>query len=151
MLTLSCIHPFTHLFSPPSLPCLPSFIASILPSLVVTYMYIYMYFRSLKLSGTHILTLSPTVQGELPSFLLSVMVVRGEVRVVPVVESEHCEDATQGLWENSLFLKEGDAGIIVSEASLLASSTCPLSVCLYILCPRTSVLVPRRLPRYAQT
>ena len=131
MLTLSLLHspihspflplPFSHL-SPPSLhPFSPHLL---LPRCI----YMYLDHSNVQ-APTYSLSLSPTVQGELPSSLLSVMVVRGEVRVVPVVESEHCEDATQGLWDNSLFLKEGDAGIIVSEASC---STCPLSLCLSV-------------------
>ena len=58
----------------------------------------------------HLGLLIHTLQNGLPSTLLNLIVVKGEVRVIPVtVEKEHCPEM-QRLWQTPLLLKEGDAG-----------------------------------------
>ena len=56
------------------------------------------------------------LQGELPSTLLNVIVVKGEVKVVPVVSEEECHTESHEFWENPIFLTEGDAGKKYSQS-----------------------------------
>ena len=49
------------------------------------------------------------LQGDLPSTLLSLVVLNGEVRVVPV-RAEDCQGHPREFWEIPIFLTKGDAG-----------------------------------------
>lgn len=51
------------------------------------------------------------IQTDWPSTLLSLVVVKGEVRVIPVITVEKdCQRTFHGFWKNPILLKEGDAG-----------------------------------------
>ena len=60
------------------------------------------------------LHLYSTLQGELPSTLLNLAVVKGEVRVVPVAKEEDCQEEGFRFWENPILLKQGDAGYSIT-------------------------------------
>ena len=55
---------------------------------------------------------SPAIQNDdWPSTLLSLAVVKGEVRAIPVVaEDQDCHGMLHKYWESPILLKEGDAG-----------------------------------------